>query len=249
MICYKCQAPIPDGEPHYNGHDKSVCKPCFNDSRRCFVCRFPGMDLQNVAGLGLECEFCRGSLVAEGADLKPLFPPLIAFLKTYGIQPPEPFRFVWDDLKSLREMQTDADLPPAEFIDDFLRHAYPVYYRDGRYHLLRRMTRETFVVYMIIQMAVADLAVRYGQQDLSKRNPFHTFARGFSHWLGYEAAARLGYDLERRQLRKWPELGGMGEFERWQRMAEVNPPAKVLGFFRASLGPLSRKYLEPLPPG
>jgi len=248
VICYKCQGPIPDGEPHFNGHDKSVCKPCFNESKRCFVCRFPGLDLRPVEGLGLECEFCRGRLVAEGGDLNALLPPLRAFLTPYGIKPPEPFRFAWRDLKDLRAMQTEADLPLPEFIDDYLRYAYPVFYREGRYHLLRRMTRQTFVVYLISQMAVADLAGRYGLKDLSSRNPFHTFTRGWCHWLGFEAAARLGYDQERRQLRKWPELGAMGEFERWQRMAEVNPPGKVLEFFRASLGPLARKYLEPEPP-
>ncbi|MDH5751802.1 MAG: hypothetical protein OEZ59_05230 [Deltaproteobacteria bacterium] len=243
MICYLCAEIIPQEEPFYNDHDKHVCKPCFSEARRCFVCRFPGRDLQPVPGLGDECEFCRGKLVAEGMDPAPLVPPLRVFLQNYRMNPPPGEDVQWSDWRTLRDMQTDADLAPPEFIDDFLRYAYPVLYRGGSYFLLKRMTRQTFVVYMVAQLAVADISTRYGLPDLSERSPFHTFARGWCHWLAYEAAAKLGFDLERRQLRKWPELGGMGEFERWRRMADLNKPSRLLEFFNSSLGPLARKWL------
>lgn len=244
MICYQCGQAIPDEEPFYNDHEKYVCKPCFNESRRCFVCRFPGRDLQPVEGLGPECEFCRGQVVAEDTDVASVLQPVAAYLGAFGHKVPEAPRFERLGARALREMQTDADVAPEAFIDDFLRSAYPVFYRDGTFHLLKRMAPATFTVNMIVQAAVADIAGRFGLPDLSGRTPFHTFARGWCHWLGYEAAGRLGYDLERRRLRKWPELGLQGEFETFERMGRIHKPAKVLAHVKASLGPLAKKHLS-----
>jgi hypothetical protein len=241
--CYKCADAIPDGEPFYNDHDQYVCKPCFSDAKRCFTCRFPGRDLRPVEGLGPECEFCRDRLISPDSELGPVVEPLGAFLKGNGMGTiPEP-RFDWLPLRALREMQTEADLPEPAFIDDFLRYAYPVYHRAGVFYLLPRLTKPTFVAYTVVQLAAADLAGRFGLPDLAGRTPFHAFARGWCHWLGYEAARLLKYDLEWRQLRKWPELGLRGDFERWERMAQVNRPAKLLAHLQASLGPLARKHL------
>lgn len=245
MICYLCATPIADGEAYYNDHEKYVCKPCFNDAQgqRCFVCRFPGRHMEPVTGLGLECEFCRGRLIGEDSDTAGLLAPLGAYLEGFGMRAVPRPRLEWRDVRELREMQTRADVAPPEFVDDFLRYAYPVYHRDGVFHLLRRMTRETFVAYMVVQMAAVDVAGRFGLPDLAGRTPFHTFARGWCHWLGHEAAGLLGYDLQRRWLRKWPELGGQGEFERWERMARVNKRARLREHFHAAIGPLARKHL------
>ena len=241
MICYLCGSVIPEDQPFYNGHEQQVCKPCFKETPRCFVCRFPGKQMEEVEGLGGECEFCRGKLVAEGDGLGPILQPLAPFLAGFGLTaPPEP-RYEWVSLRALREMQTEADLPPIEFVDDFLRYCYPVYYKDGAFHCLKRMTKATFIVYALIQLAAADIAQRYGQPHLRGNSPFHTFARGFCHWVGYEAAGRLNYDLERRQLRKWPELGAMGEFERWESMARFNKTPKIVAFFRANLSEMGRR--------
>lgn len=245
MICYLCAEAVPDGEPYYNDHEKFVCKPCFGDSQRCFICRFPGRKLQPVPGLGLECEFCRGSLIEEGTEVSELLTAIGGYLKRFEMRPVLKPRMEWVDWRDLRDMQTDADLKPPEFIDDYMRYAYPVYFHDNAFYLLRRMTKETFMAYMVVQMAVADISDRYALPNLAARSPFHTFARGWCHWLGYEAAKLLGYDLERRQLRKWPELGGMGEFERWERMSKLNKTPKIIDFFKASLGPLARKHLTP----
>ncbi len=245
MICYQCRDTIPDDEPFYNDYDKYVCKPCFGEARRCFVCRFPGNELREIEGLGLECEFCRGNIIAEGGDLDTLVEPLRSFLLPYRLQVPDHPRWKWEDRLRLREMQTDADLPPEEFIDDFLRYSYPVYHHEGAYHLLRRMTRPTFVVYSVVQLAAGHLSASYALPGLAGRTPFHTFTRGWCHWLGYEAARLLGYDLERRQLRKWPELGAQGEFERWERMSRVNRPSKMLDYFNSHLSVLVKKHLSP----
>ena len=236
MICYLCRDVIPDDQPFYNDHEQTVCKPCFLDAERCFICRFPGKQLQEVPGLGLECEFCRGRLVAEGSDLDAIIEPLRAFLGPFGVRVPERPRWHWSDRAALRRLQSDADLPDELFIDDFLRYSYPIYHHDGECHLLRRMTKPTFVTYAVVQLAAA---------DLGGRTPFHTFTRGWCHWLGYEAARLLGYDLERRQLRKWPELGAQGDFERWERMSRVNKPARMLEYFRSHLSALVKKHLSP----
>ena len=245
MICYLCRNPIPDDQPFYNDHDQHVCKPCFLESERCFICRFPGKKLQDVPGLGLECEFCRGKLIGEGSDLDTTIEPLRAFLGPFGVLVPERPRWRWSDRAGLRRLQTDVDLPDEPFIDDFLRYCYPIFHHDGEFHLLRRMTKETFVAYAVVQLAAADLALRHGLADLRGRTPFHTFTRGWCHWLGYEAARLLGYDLERRQLRKWPELGAQGDFERWERMSRVNKPARMLEYFRGNLSVLVKKHLSP----
>jgi len=255
MICYLCRQGIPDDQPFYNDHGQYVCKPCFKDAPRCFVCRFPGRDLRLVKGLGLECEFCRGHLIAPGAELAPLLAPLAPFLAPFGVQAPADLAFRWLPNRALRELQTEADLPPETFIDDFLRYAYPVYYHAGALHLLLRMTRTTFVVYASVQLAAAHLARAAGLPDLRGRTPFHSFARGWCHWIGFEAAGRLGYDLEWRQLRKWPELGAQGDFERFQAMARFQKPPQMVRTVRANLGVLARKHLapgsgpEPLPSG
>ena len=245
MICYLCRDVIPDDQPFYNDHDQTVCKPCFLDAERCFICRFPGKQLQEVPGLGLECEFCRGRLIAEGSDLDAIIEPLRAFLGPFGVLVPERPRWQWSDRAALRRLQSDADLPDELFIDDFLRYSYPIYHHDGEFHLLRRMTKPTFVTYAVVQLAAADLAGRHGLADLGGRTPFHTFTRGWCHWLGFEAARLLGYDLERRQLRKWPELGAQGDFERWERMSRVNKPARMLEYFRSHLSVLVKKHLSP----
>lgn len=245
MICYQCRHPIADDEPFYNDYEKYVCKPCFLEADRCFICRFPGNDLREVDGLGLECEFCRDQLVREGTELDPLVEPLRAYLQPFGLHAPRTMHWVWSDRLELRRLQTEADLPPEQFIDDFLRYCYPVYFHEQSFHLLRRMTKPTFIAYSVVQLAAGDLAGRYALPDLSGKTPFHTFARGWCHWLGYEAARLLGYDLERRQLRKWPELGAMGEFERWERMARVNKPAKMTTYFHGNLNALVKKHLTP----
>lgn len=245
MNCYLCRDRIEDGQPFYNDYDHHVCKPCFVDAPRCFICRFPGKDLQDVPGLGLECEFCRnsGNLIVEGDDLTGLLAPLAAFLKPFNIRVPTRPSFVWRDRAALRALQTASDLPPELFIDDFLRYAYPIYYHDGRVQLLRRMTRQTFLPYAVVALACGEIAGAHALPDLRGETPFHVFTRGWCHWLGFEAATLLGYDLERRQLRKWPELGLMGEFERWERMARVNARPKMLAYFRAHLKALAAKHL------
>ncbi len=249
MICYLCAKGIPDDQPFYNDYGKQVCKPCFKDAPRCFVCRFPGKGLQQVEGLGWECEFCRGKMIGPEMPLAPLLEPLAAYLAPFGVKAPADLRHQWTARRALRGLQSDADLPNEEFIDDFLQYCYPVYYQRGALHLLPRMTKPTFMVYAIVQLAAAHVATEFGQPDLGGKTPFHTFARGWCHWLGYEAALRLGYDLERRQLRKWPELGAQGEFQRWQAMAEFNTAGQIVKHFRASLPALARKHLatETLP--
>jgi hypothetical protein len=245
VICYRCGAAFADDQPFYNDHQAVVCKPCFLEARRCFVCRFPGRELQDVQGLGLECEFCRGKILTEGDPLEESLPPIVAFLAAFGCKADAAARFQWCDRADLRAMQTQADLPREAFMDDFLRFAYPVYYKDSRFHLLRRMARPTFVVHLAIQMAVAHVAGAFRLPNLAGKSPFHTAAQGWCHWIGYEAAAALKYDLERRQLRKWPELGLQGEFDRWEAMARVHTSAKVVAHFWAIVGALARKHLPP----
>ena len=244
MICYLCGTAIPEHEPFYNDYGQHVCKPCFQEAPRCFVCRFPGKQLEQVTGLGNVCEFCRGNLIAEGGELAALLEPLTPFLAGFGLTPPAAPRFAWGSWQELREMQTDADLPSIEFIDDFLRYCYPVYYDQGALHCLKRMSKPTFVVYALIQLGTAEIAGRYGQANLRGNTPFYTFARGFCHWVGYEAAGRLKYDLERRQLRKWPELGAQGEFERWESMARFNKTPKIVSFFEANLAAMARRQFD-----
>jgi len=243
MTCYLCGQPIADDAPFYNDHGQQVCKPCFLEAKRCFICRFPGRKVQEVPGLGGECEFCRGNVVAEGSPVLEALQPLQPFLERFGSWPALPPRFAWVDRLELRAMQTQADLPPDQFMDDFLRFCYPVYYQAGTYHLLRRMAKPTFAVHAIIQLASAQVAQRFDLAHLGGNTPFHTMARGFCHWLGYQAAGLLKYDVEKRQLRKWPELGAQGDFARWELSAQHMPPAKVVAQFRAELGPAARKYL------
>jgi hypothetical protein len=243
MICYRCGNKFPDDQPFYNDYEVVVCKPCFLDAQRCFICRFPGKELREVAGLGLECEFCRGKVVAEGDTLAESLPPIAAFLSAFGCRVEAAPRFEWRDLSPLRDMQTNADLPKEAFFDDFLRHAYPVYYRDGSFHLLRRMPRPTFVVHMIVQLAVAHVAGAYRLPNLAGKTAFHAFAQGWCHWIGYTAANALKFDREQRQLRKWPELGMQGDFERWEKMAKSQQAPKVSAHFHATVVPLARTAL------
>ncbi len=248
MNCYLCRAAIPDGEPFYKDREQQVCKPCFEEAPRCFICRFPGKNLEAVEGLGLECEFCRGNVVAENDELLPLLEPVFPFLGNFGLKPPARPQFAWLSRTELREMQSSADLPPEEFLDDFLRYFYPVYYNGGTFHCLRRMASQTVIVYGIIQLGVADISAAHGLPNLAGKSPFHTFARGFCHWAGFEAAKRLNYDLESRQLRKWPELGAQGEFERWESMARFNKTGKIVAFFKTNLKARARKHLDAAAP-
>jgi hypothetical protein len=244
MLCYLCRSGIQDGQYHYNDHGVQVCKPCFLESRRCFICRFPGKKLIEVPGLGPECEFCRGNLVGAGNDLETLIRPFFAYVSQFGhVAVPHP-RFVWTEREALRQMQTAVAVPKEEFIDDFLRFGYPVFHRAGAFHLLPRLTKPSFVVYTIVQLVAADLAARHALADLGGNTPFHALARGWAHWIGYEASLRLGYDLERRQLRKWPELGLQGDFERFEKMAHFKKPREMAAYFLANLNALARKHLE-----
>ncbi len=249
MNCYLCRAAIPDGEPFYNDREQQVCKPCFKDAPRCFICRFPGKNLEEVEGLGLECEFCRGSVIGENDDLLAVLAPIFPFLANFGLKAPAQPQFAWVSRAALREMQTSADLPPEEFVDDFLRYCYAVYYNGGTFYCLRRMASPTLIVHGIVQLGVADICGAHGLANLSANSPFHTFARGFCHWVGFEAAKRLTYDLESRQLRKWPELGAQGEFERWESMARFNKQGKIVAFFKANLKALARRHLDDAVPG
>ncbi|MBI4083317.1 MAG: hypothetical protein HY423_11975 [Candidatus Lambdaproteobacteria bacterium] len=245
MICYLCKSAIPDGQPFYNDHGAQVCKPCFKDAPRCWVCRFPGKELRMVDGLGLECEFCRGRVIDDSTPLEPLVEPILPYLAGFGIVPPPGLAYRRIDRLELRERQTRADLPPEEFLDDFLRFCYPLFHDSGQVYLLRRIPRPLFIVHAIVQLAAATFAQAYGLPHLADRTPFHSYARGWCHWLGYEAAQRLNYDRERRQLRRWPELGAQGEFERWEKMARFQPPPKMIAFFQANLQALARKHLTP----
>ena len=205
--------------------------------------------MQEVEGLGAECEFCRGHLIGEGADLELIISPFTAYLAQFGHRPAEHPNFQWTGRVALREMQIDAVVAPDVFIDDYPHYAYPVYHQGGVFHLLPRMTKATFVVYTIVQLAGADLATRFGREHLRGQTPFHAMARGWAHWLGYEAAGRLGYDLEQRQMRKWPELGGQGDFERFEKMSHFRQPKEMIKFLLANLAPLSRKFPPPDPGG
>jgi len=243
MICYHCNKTFPDDQPYYNDYNVVVCKPCFLEGKRCFICRFVGNDLREVPGLGLECEFCRGKVVAEGDSLAESLPPIASFLSAFGCRVEAAPRFQWSDREPLLALQTQADLPRAEFFDDYLRHAYPIYYRDGVFHMLRRMPRPAFVVHMIVQLAVAHVSGAFRLPNLSGKTPFHAYAQGWCHWIGYGAAAALNYDRERRQLRKWPELGLQGDFERWETMSKSQTTPKVSAHFHATVVALARKSL------
>ncbi len=241
MTCYLCNSTIPGDQPFYNDYEKYVCKPCFKDAPRCFTCRFPGRKLDQVEGLGLECEFCQGQVIAEGADVAAIIDPLRPFLQPFGLRGTAKPEWKWTDRLEIRAMQTGEDLPPDEFIDDFLRFCYPVIYRDGALHALRRLTKPTLIVYGLVQLAAAEIAAQTGQRDLFGKDEVLAFSRGWCHWIGFQAAQRLGYDLEHRQMRKWPELGGQGDFDRWISMARFNKPAKMVDFFRANLLAMSRR--------
>jgi len=248
MHCYLCRSPIQDGQYHYNDHGVQVCKPCFLEARRCFICRFPGKKIIDVPGLGAECEFCRGKLVHEGDDLEQIIAPFLAYVSQFGHGAAPHPRFVWTDRVVLRQMQTDVAVRQEDFIDDFLRFSYPVFHRAGAFHLLPRLTKPSFVVYTIIQLVAADLASRQGLADLTGNTPFHAHARGWAHWIGSEAAQRLGYELERRQLRKWPELGLQGDFERFEKMAHFKKPREMAAYFAAHAAALARRHLtDPTP--
>ncbi len=241
MICYLCGSPIPEDQPFYSDHGQFVCKPCFKDAPRCFICRFPGKSLQPVPGLGDECEFCRGRVIAEGMDVGSVLDPLRPFLQPFGLRGDARPRIAWSDRETLRALQTKQDLPPAAFIDDFLRFCYPVFYREGALHLLRRMTKPTLVVYGLMNLAAAEIAAELGQPHLAGRDEERAFARGWCHWIGAQAAERLDYALESRQLRKWPELGAQGDFERWVSMARFNATPKMVRFFKANLKAMRRR--------
>ena len=242
MICYLCGTGIPEDQPFYNDYEQYVCKPCFLDARRCWVCRFPGKQMQEVEGLGAECEFCRKHLISDTDNPADLLQPATPFLTTYGLEVPADPKFHFVDRKELREMQTSADLPDDEFIDDYLQHAYPIYYRKGRLHCLRRMTRSTVITYGIIQLAAASICGRLGLASLDGEEPLPMFARGYCHFLGYDAAERLNFDLERRQLRKWPSSRLQGDFDQWQAMARFRPPSYLAAYFRSHANVLMRKH-------
>jgi hypothetical protein len=249
MLCYLCRSPIGPGQYHYNDHGVQVCKPCFLEAKRCFICRFPGKQMADIPGLGPECEFCRGQLVQEGSDLEQIITPFFRYVAQFGHKTAPHPTFVWTPRTELRAMQ-EAPKREEPFIDDFLHYSYPVYYRAGLFHLLPRLTKPSFVVYTIIQLVAADLATRHGLPDLSGHTPFHLLARGWAHWIGLEAATRLDYDLERRQLRKWPELGAKGDFERFEKMAHFKKPAELAAYLNANLLVLARKHLgEPASQG
>lgn len=246
MICYLCGDSIPAEDPFYNDYGKTVCKPCFSEAQRCFVCRFPGKAMQAVEGLGAECEFCRqpdAAIVREGGDVLASLEPLLAYLAKYGIQWPAAPQFRWSEMRALRDLQTQADLPREEFVDDFLRYCYPVFYHEGSLHCLKRMARSTFVVHATIQVAAGYYAGLLRLPNLLGNTPFHTFSRGWCHWLGFSAASLLGYETEQRQLRRWPELGAQGEFERWEAMAKFKKPAQMLSFYKANLKSLAKRHL------
>jgi len=242
MQCYLCRSPIAPGQYHYNDHGVQVCKPCFLEAPRCFICRFPGKKVIEVPGLGPECEFCRGQLIGAGTDLEPIITPFFQFVSQFGHRAAPHPEFAWTDRLTLRGMQ-QAPKRDEPFIDDFLRYSYPVFHRAGAFHLLPRMTKPTFVVYTIVQLVSADLSARYELPDLLGYTPFHLLARGWAHWIGLEAATRLNYDLERRQLRKWPELGAKGDFERFEKMSPFKKPGELAVYFFANLQQLARKHL------
>jgi len=202
-----------------------------------------------VPGFGAECEFCRGNVVGQGDDLETLISPFFTYVSQFGHKAVPHPRFVWTERVALRRMQTDAAVRREDFIDDFLRFGYPVFHRAGGFHLLMRLPKPSFVVYTIIQLVAADIAARFALADLIGNTPFHALARGWAHWIGYEAAQRLGYDLERRQLRKWPELGLQGEFERFEKMAHFKKPKEMAAYFLAHTNALARKHLADAAPG
>ena len=242
MICYLCGTGIPEDHPFYNDYDRFVCKPCFLDARRCWVCRFPGKAMEDVEGLGPECEFCRERLIREGDDLAEILVPAAPFLQTYGLEPPARNHYQFVDRTTLRQMQTKADVADEEFIDDFLLNAYPVFYRDGRHHCLRRMTRSTVIAYGIVQLAAAAVCGKTGLKGLEGDTPLHHFARGYCHFIGFDAAARLKYDLEWRQMRKWPANRLQGDFHQWQAMARFRSPSYMAEYFRSHISVLMRKH-------
>ena len=244
MICYLCKSGIPEDQPFYNDYEQYVCKPCFLESPRCWICRFPGKALQEVEGLGMECEFCRGNLISPEHNPAEIIRPATTFLANFGLEVPVEAQYHFTHRDALKDMQIKADLPPDDFIDDFLRTSYPVFFAHGKHHCLRRMTRETLITYGIVQMAAASICDRAQLASLAGDTPFHSFCRGFSHYIGYEASQRLGFDLETRQLRKWPEMGLQGDFERWQAMGRFRKPAYMGSYFKAHFASLARKHLS-----
>ena len=150
---------------------------------------------EEVEGLGMEGEVCRGGLVMEGSDMETMVAPLRSFLLPFGFKVPDKIRWVWTDCQELRALQTDADLPPDDFIDDFLRYCYPVYYHEGAYHLLRRMTKPTFIAYAVVQLAAGDLPGRDALPDLAGKSPLPTFRPGCFHRLSHALPRPLGHDL------------------------------------------------------
>ena len=243
MICYLCGSPIPEDQPFYNDYEKYVCKPCFQEVPRCWVCRFPGKDLHQIEGLGAECEFCRGTLISDQDDPAEIVMPAAPFIANFGLEVPTDVQYKFIDRTTLRELQTKADVPPADFIDDYLQYAYPVYFQDGAHHCLLRMTRPTLIAYGIVQLAAASICNRVDLPSLTGQTPFHLFARGYCHYIGFEAAQRLNFDLEYRQLRKWPEMGLQGDFERWQSMGKFRKPAYLAEYFKAHCAALAKKHL------
>lgn len=244
MRCYLCQCVIPEEAPHFSGHGKTVCKKCFKDAHRCFLCRFPQYE-EHIRGLGYICEFCYPETLHKDSDLASFLEPLEVFLSRLRHKITETPQIQWVDRNILLGMQLQGRKPDygIEFLDEYLHYCYPVYYLKKRFYIMPRIPHQLFMAHMAGQLAAADLCNKYDLPHLLDHNGFARFARGWVHWVSYSTATILKYTDIQKQLSRWPETIFPDEFSKFLNMSEFRKPEEITIFAHRTLKQYAQKYL------
>ncbi len=243
--CYLCNKSIPEDAPHYADYGKKVCKPCFKDAPRCFMCRFPNA-VETVRGLGNVCEFCSSENLSSKSDLSKMLKPLTAFIGQLGHNTPDKPKMMWVDWKVLLGMQIQESRTqfPVEFLDEMINYCYPVYHLKARLYLTPRLHPQWFMPYVAGQLVAADLCERYQIAHLLEaETPFHRLARGWSHWVTWQTARTLKYEKIAKQLKRKPINHLRGDFEKLLSMSDFRKSDEIRSYVEQNLAQLAKKCL------
>jgi hypothetical protein len=244
MECYLCSKKIAEYMSHYSDHDKYVCQECFKDARvRCFMCRFPH-SVETVNGLGGVCEFCQPKMLGSDEAVQPLLQPLSKFMKGLGHPISQQPEFQWMNWNILMGMQRDE--PPefkVSFLDEMLRHCYPIFYMGGTFYSIPRLNPQLFMTYMSGQVTARDICRKYDVQHLKGNGPFHKLARGWCQYISLLTARRLKYEKLSKLLTRWPDGEIPGDFAKFEAMSEFRKLPDIINQAQKLLDDHAKRYL------
>ena len=242
--CFLCGKDIWPDMSRYEDHGKSVCQICFKDAvKRCFFCGFPKVDLSSSSETAY-CEFCKDNIISKNDDISQFISPLKSFLAHFKVTSPDLKNLLHVNWNLILGMQLEQNRAGSiKNFNDLLQKCYPIYHLKGKIYVLNQIPSKWLLPLIAIQASSAYYCQKFKLNHLKGDTPFHTYVRGWCHYIGYFTAKTLKYSEIAKTLEKFPQNESKGDFQKFLGMSEFRAPKEMIEIAIPTIVQYYKRYL------